>query len=103
MDWSTPKIIADVRSFMCLGGYYRRFIEGLPKVLHLITSFQRKNVKFVWSEKYEVRFQQLKKLLANAPFLKIANPKKDFVVCIDACIEVLGGVLMQKDFVNCYE
>jgi hypothetical protein len=45
----------------------------------------------------------LKHLLTSAPILKIANPNKDFVVCIDACGEGLGGVLMQDNHVVCYE
>ena len=58
---------------------------------------------FVWYEKCEEIFQWLRKLLTNTPILKIADPKKDFVVCTDACIEGLGGVLMQEGFVICYE
>lgn len=49
MDWLTPKNVMDVRYFMGLAGYYRRFIEGLSKVAHPITSLQRKNIKFIWS------------------------------------------------------
>jgi len=45
----------------------------------------------------------LKELLTSAPILKIANPKKEFVVCTDACIKGLGGVLMQEGHVICYK
>jgi hypothetical protein len=45
----------------------------------------------------------LKKLLTNTPILKIANPNKDYIVCIDACKEGLGGVLSQEGFVVCYK
>ena len=44
----------------------------------------------------------VKKLLTSAPVLNIAYPKKDFVVCMDACIEGLGGALMQEGFFICY-
>jgi hypothetical protein len=60
-------------------------------------------VKFVWSTECETNFQQLKHLLTNAPVLKIADPEKYFLVCIDACKEGLGGVLMQEGHVIFYE
>ena len=97
MEWPTPKNVADVISFMGLADYYRRFIEGFSKIAHPITLLQRNNVKFVWSTKCEEIFQQLKKLLTSAPILKMADPKKDFVVCTDACIEGLGAVIMQEN------
>jgi hypothetical protein len=93
----------DVRSFMGLAGYYHRFIKGFSKIGHPITSLQRKGVKFVWSEKCEEIFQQLKHLLTSALILKITDPNKDFVVCTDACKEGLGGVLMQDGHVVSYE
>ena len=97
----TPENVTYVRYFMGLVGYYRSFIEGF--FANPITSLQRKNVKFVWSEKYEEIFQQLKKLLISAPVLKIVDPKKYFVVCTDAWSEGLGRILMQEVFVICYE
>ena len=45
MNWPTP-LVTDVRSFMGLAGYYRRFIEGFSKVAHLVTSLQKKGIKF---------------------------------------------------------
>ena len=48
-------------------------------------------------------FQGLKNLLTSAPVLKVADPKKDFVVCTDACRQGLGGFLMQDNHVICYE
>ena len=88
---------------MGLTGYYKRFIEGFSEVAHPITSLQRKRIKFEWTPRCEESFQQLKDLLTSAPVLKIANPKKDFVVCTDACGQGLGGVLMQDNHVVCYE
>ena len=57
MNWPTPRNVTDVRYFMGLGGYYRRFIEGFSKVAHLITSFQKKGIKFEWTLRCEERFQ----------------------------------------------
>ena len=95
MDLSTPKNVVDVKYFMGLAGYYRRYTEGFSNISHPITSLQRKNEKFVWFKECEESFYQLKNLLTKDPILNIENPKKDFVVCTYACIEGLGGVLMQ--------
>jgi hypothetical protein len=82
-----------VRFFMGLAGYYRRFIIGFSKLVHSITSLQRKEKKFQWTDECESSFQRLKQLLTNTPILKIADPNMDFVVCTDACKERLGGFL----------
>ena len=65
-------------------------------IIHPITSLQKNNVKFSWFEKCETSFHQLKKLFTSAPILKIENLEKDFVVCTDACVKGMGGVLMQE-------
>ena len=91
--WATPKNVTEVRSFMGLAGYYKRFISRFSRIAHPITSLQRKGVKFQRKIECEKSFQQLKKLLTSAPILKIANPDEEFVVCIDARKEGLGGVL----------
>jgi hypothetical protein len=57
MDWPTPWNVTEVRSFMGLVGYYRRFIKGFSKIGHPITSLQRKGMKFVWSTECEANFQ----------------------------------------------
>ena len=103
MDWPTPRNVTDVRYFMGLAGYYRRFIEGFYKVAHSITSMQKKGVKFEWTLRCEENFQQLKNLFTSAPILNIVDPEKYFMVCIDACNQGLGGVHMQDNHVVCYE
>ena len=103
MNWPTPSNVTDVRYFMGLAGYYRRFIEGFSKVAHAITSLQKKGIKIEWTSKCEERLQGLNNLLTNAPVLKVADPEKDFVVCTNACRQGLGGVLMQDNHVVCYE
>jgi hypothetical protein len=92
-EWLAPRNVAEVRSFMGLAGYYRRFIAGFSKITHPITSLQRKEKKFQWTEECEKSFQRLKQLLTNAPILRIADPNVDFMVCTDVCKEGLGGVL----------
>jgi hypothetical protein len=93
-EWSVPKNVTED---------YQRFIEGLSKISHPITSLQRKGVNFQWTLDCEKSFQHLKQLLTSAPILRIADPNEDFIVCTDACNEGLGGVLNQNEFVICYE
>jgi hypothetical protein len=88
---------------MGLAGYYKRFIKGFSKIAHLITSLQKKGVKFQWTVDCEKSFQHLKKLLTSAPIIRIGDPNEDFMVCTDACKEGLGGVLSQNGFVVCYK
>jgi hypothetical protein len=57
----------------------------------------------MWTEECEKSFQCLKQLLTNDPISGIADPNVDFLVCIDACKEGLGGVLSQNGFVIFYE
>jgi hypothetical protein len=60
IEWSMPKNVTKVRSFMGLVGYYRRFIVGFLRITHPITSLQRKEKKFQWTKDCERSFQQLK-------------------------------------------
>eukprot|EP00253_Pinus_taeda_P007271 PITA_07271 len=103
MDWPIPKDVTDVRSFMGLAGYYRRFVAGFSKVAFPITSLQKKGKLFHWTPDCQKSFEQLKHLLTTAPVLSIADPNKDYVVCTDASKEGLGGVLMQEGRVIAYE
>eukprot|EP00253_Pinus_taeda_P015686 PITA_15686 len=103
MEWPVPKDVADIRSFMGLAGYYRRFVEGFSRVAYPITSLQKKGKIFKWTAECQRSFEQLKHLLTTAPILSIADPNKDYVVCTDASKEGVGGVLMQEGKVIAYE
>jgi hypothetical protein len=102
-EWSVPKNVTEVRSYMGLSSYYKRFIAGFSRIAHPITSLPRKEKKFQWTKECERSFQRLKQLLTSAPILRIADPNEDFVVCMDACKEGMGEVLSQNGFVICYE
>jgi hypothetical protein len=97
--WPTPRHVSEVRSFMELAGYYKIFIEGLSKIAHSITYLQKKSVKFEWKSDCEKSFQHLKYVLTSDPILRIVDPNEDFIVCIDACKEGLGGILSQNGHV----
>jgi hypothetical protein len=102
-EWTTPKNVTEVRSFMGLASYYRRFIAGFSRIAHPITYLQRKGKKFQWTEECERSFRQLKQLSTTAPILRILDLNEDFTVRTDASKEGLGVVLSQKGFVICFE
>jgi hypothetical protein len=95
--------VTEIRSFIGLAGYYRRFIEGFSNIAHPITSLRKKGVKFQWTLYCEKIFEHLKRLLTSAPIIRIIDSNKYFIVCIDACKEGLGGVLSQNGYAICYE
>ncbi|GJU24574.1 putative reverse transcriptase domain-containing protein [Tanacetum coccineum] len=70
-DWTSPKSPTEIRQFLGLAGYYRRFIEGFSKIAKPMTKLTQKKVKFVWGDKQEAAFQLLKQKLCSAPILAI--------------------------------
>eukprot|EP00253_Pinus_taeda_P003664 PITA_03664 len=103
MECPIPKDVANIRYFMGLAGYYRRFVEGFSRVSYPITSLQKKGKTFKWTAECQRSFEQLKHLLTTTPVLSIVDPEKDYVVCTDASKECVGGVLMQEGKVIAYE
>ncbi|GJS10686.1 putative reverse transcriptase domain-containing protein [Tanacetum coccineum] len=101
-DWASPKTPIEIRQFLGLAGYYRRFIEGFSKITRPMTKLTQKSVKFDWGEKAEAAFQLLKKKLCSAPILALPKGSENFVVYCDASHKGLGAVLMQKEKVIAY-
>ncbi|GJX64002.1 putative reverse transcriptase domain-containing protein, partial [Tanacetum coccineum] len=67
-DWASPKTPTEIRQFLGLAGYYRRFIEGFSKIAKPMTKLTQKKVKFEWGDKQEAAFQLLKQKLCSAQF-----------------------------------
>jgi hypothetical protein len=80
MEWPSPMNVSEVHNFMGLAGYYRWLIEGFWKIESQITELQKKNKKFVWTEKCMEAFQRLKELLKTTPILKVPDMDMDFLV-----------------------
>ncbi|KAI3810872.1 hypothetical protein L1987_20495 [Smallanthus sonchifolius] len=93
--WSPPKNPSEVRSFLGLASYYRRFIQDFSKIATPLTKITRKNSKYEWNVAQEKAFQTLKEKLTQAPVLALPKGIKDFVVYSDASKLGLGCVLMQ--------
>ncbi|GKF85623.1 putative reverse transcriptase domain-containing protein [Tanacetum coccineum] len=101
-DWASPKSPTEIRQFLGLVGYYRRFIEGFLKISKPMTKLTQKKVMFVWGNKQEAAFQLLKQKLCSAAILALPEGSKDFIAYCDASIKCLGAVLMQRDKVIAY-
>ncbi|GJX53448.1 putative reverse transcriptase domain-containing protein [Tanacetum coccineum] len=101
-DWESPKTPTEIRQFLGLAGYYRRFIEGFLKIAKTMTKLTQKGVKFDWGDKQEAAFQLLKQKLCSAPILALPEGSEDFVVYYDASHKGLGAVLMQREKVISY-
>eukprot|EP00253_Pinus_taeda_P028063 PITA_28063 len=102
MEWPILKNAHEIRSFMGLAGYYRRFVEGFSKITKLITTLQRKGVKYEWTEECNKALYEQKRLLTSAPILRVLDMDKDFTVCTDASKQGLGAMLMQDRGVIAY-
>ncbi|GJV37488.1 putative reverse transcriptase domain-containing protein [Tanacetum coccineum] len=101
-DWAYPKMPMEIRQFLGLAGYYRRFIKGFSKIAKPMTKLTQKKVKFVWDDKQEAAFQLLKQNLCSVPILALPEGSEDFIVYCDASIKGLGAVLMQRENVIAY-
>ncbi|GJU49279.1 putative reverse transcriptase domain-containing protein [Tanacetum coccineum] len=101
-DWTSPKSPTEIRQFLGLAGYYRRFIEGFSKIAKPMTKLTQKKVKFVWGDKQEAAFQLLKQKLCSAPILALPEGSEDFIAYCDASKKGLAVVLMQREKVIAY-
>ncbi|KAL0536696.1 hypothetical protein IC582_025656 [Cucumis melo] len=100
--WTRPSTVSEVRSFLGLAGYYRRFVENFSRIATPLTQLTRKGAPFVWSKAREDSFQTLKQKLVTAPVLTIPDGSGSFVIYSDASKKGLGCVLMQQGKVVAY-
>ena len=102
MSWERPKSVFEIRSFLGLAGYYRRFIEGFSRIAAPMTRLTRKEVKFEWDDRCQEALQELKRRLTSAPILIVPDRGQGYTVYCDASSAGLGCVLMQSGRVVAY-
>ncbi|WVZ63913.1 hypothetical protein U9M48_013506 [Paspalum notatum var. saurae] len=95
-NWKVPEIPKEVRGFLGLAGYYRRFIENFSRIAKPMTSLLEKDAEFRWTNAQQAAFDELKKRLTTAPVLTLPDQQKKFIVYCDASRDGLGCVLMQE-------
>src|SRR3954468_13489527 len=102
LDWTPPESVKQVRSFLGLESYCRRFVENFSKVAKPLTELLKKDKKFQWTPKCKEIFQELKRRLTSAPVLAPPNTRKNFDIYCDASRRGLGCILMQDRHVVAY-
>ncbi|XP_074299507.1 putative mitochondrial protein AtMg00860 [Silene latifolia] len=101
-NWARPKNVVDIRSFLGLRGYYRRFVKDFSKIGKPLTNLMREENRFRWDESCEEAFQTLKERLTTTLILGLPDGSDNFEVYTDASKNVLGCVLMQNRKVIAY-
>jgi hypothetical protein len=94
LSWNVPTSVGDIRSFLGLAGYYRRFIEGFSNISEPMTELLEKDRKFEWTSACEASFQELMKQLTTATILVMPDMEKSFSIYCYASGQGLGCVLM---------
>ncbi|KAI3776510.1 hypothetical protein L1987_46295 [Smallanthus sonchifolius] len=95
-EWNIPKTPTEIRSFLGLAGYYRRFIQYFSKIASPLTKLTQKEVKYEWGPTQNNAFEELQTRLTQAPVLTLPEGNEDLVVYSNASGQGLGCVLMQR-------
>ena len=98
-EWKAPTTVTEVRSFLGLANYYRRFVENFSQIASPITQLLKKgaNVAKEWGETHQKALEVLKEKLSTAPILRSPNPEIEYLVTTDASDLAIGVVISQED------
>jgi hypothetical protein len=94
LKWEPPRTVSEIRKFLGLASYYRRFIEGLSKIVKLLTTLLERDREFKWTSACQSSFEELKKRFNTTPVLVMPDLQKSFDIYCDASRYGLGCVLM---------
>ena len=84
VEWPKPQSVHDVRAFLGLASYYRKFIRNFSNIARPLTDLTKKDKDMVWSDAQEQSFNQLKAALASAPVLRVPDFERQFIATTDA-------------------
>nr|GEZ98920.1 putative reverse transcriptase domain-containing protein [Tanacetum cinerariifolium] len=101
-SWDAPTTPTEVRQFLGLAGYYRRFIEGFSLISKPLTKLTQKDKKYEQGKEEEEAIQTLKQKLCSASILALPEGIEDFMVYCDASLKGYGAMLMQREKVIAY-
>jgi hypothetical protein len=103
MQWPVPKDVHQIRAFLGLANYFRRFMQGYSTMVAPLTSLTKKDMVWDWSPECQRAFEMVKQALTNAPVLALPDPDADWEVVCDASLEGIGCVAMQNRRPVAYE
>jgi hypothetical protein len=95
-EWPVPQSVKDVRSFVGMTSYYRRFVKDYAKIASPLNAIARKNICFQWSDEAQNAFDKLKDAMTSAPILAMPTDDDDYTLDTDASDFAIGAVLSQK-------
>lgn len=101
-NFKQPRNPTDIKSFLGLAGYYRKFIRNFSKIAKPLTELTKKETPFHWTDKTQEAFQTLKDKLCSSPVLKFPDFAKPFTLTTDASNEGIGAILSQDGHPCCY-
>ncbi len=97
LHFPEPKAVTNVRSFLGLIGYYRKYIRGYSRMASLLFELTKKDVAFVWNQDCQRAFDSLKKALVEAPILVRPDFEEPFCLDVDWSTKGVGAVLSQRE------
>jgi hypothetical protein len=95
LEFSVPSNTKQIKSFLGLSEYYRRFIQNYGSITKLLTTLLKKDIPFIWSDLYQESFEKLKAVLTEEPLLQYPDFNKPFNITYDASNYTIGCVLSQ--------
>ena len=98
-----PRDVHQLRSFLGLGTYFRRFVHGFSKLVSPLTDLLKTKASCVWSQRCQAAFQGVKTALTSLPVLVLPDYSKPFEVVCDASVTGIGAVLLQQGKLVAYE
>ncbi|XP_001810078.1 retrovirus-related Pol polyprotein from transposon 297 [Tribolium castaneum] len=99
-DFPRPTNVHEVRQFLGLCNFFRRFVQDYAKIARYLTLLTKNDQRFIWSEDQENAFLTLKKILSEKPILSLYDPTAEFQVYCDASKQGLAGIYLQKKKVD---
>lgn len=100
LNWPIPTNVSEIKSFLGLAGYYRKFIEHFSEIASPLTKLTCKNGKFVWNREFQKAFELLKQKSVSAPILSYPQKEGKFILDTDASLYGIGAVLSQIQIEN---